>query len=178
MILRIVFLAIIGIATANCHKPPVSETSVPMTGSFSIQLVHPDNNVIVSSPNSNVDLTEYTQVTLIEHDKKEVLWINKRIEIDITDVQEATLKWQKPPYVIPIVFISFTQLGGKKWADFTTRNVKRRAAILVDGVPLIAPVIGAPITGGAAQIMGTLTEGEARRIVDRLNELIASGRPM
>jgi len=131
-----------------------------------------------------VDLQDYRKVVFPKKDKNEVLWINKHIDIDISALEKATLKWQKPfgtesvQKPLPFISISFTQRGRKKWADFTTRNVKRRAAILLDGIPLMAPVIVAPITEGVAQIMGDISTEEAQRIVKRLNELIARNRSM
>ena len=112
------------------------------------------------------------------------------------DLEEARVTVQKPPsreeieYArkyynleispepIPAISISFTSSGSKKWADFTARNVKRRAAIILDGIPLMAPIIQEPITSGKVQIHGNFSKEEIQSIVDRINALISESRSM
>jgi hypothetical protein len=175
----------------------ISTPKHAMAEVFSVHLVHPNNHALVSSLNTDLDLRDYVKVTFPKNkDEAEILWISKKIEIHITDLEEAHLTVQKPPsreeleYArkyynleiapepVPAISISFTSSGSKKWADFTIRNVKRRAAIILDGIPLMAPIIQEPITSGTMQIVGDFSEEEIQSIVDRINALISKNRSM
>lgn len=59
--------------------------------SFSIHLVHPDNDAIVASLKNDSDLTEYMKIGLNQDGKDIVLWAKKQAEIDIGDVEKASL---------------------------------------------------------------------------------------
>ncbi len=65
-------------------------------------------------------------------------------------------------YNEPYVSISFDARGARQFADITTRNVKKRLAIILDGKVQSAPVIQEPITRGEARISGDFTMEEAR----------------
>lgn len=65
-------------------------------------------------------------------------------------------------YNEPYVSIAFDARGARQFADITTRNVKKRLAIILDGNVQSAPVIQEPITGGDARISGDFTMEEAR----------------
>ncbi|NTU70799.1 MAG: protein translocase subunit SecD [Coriobacteriia bacterium] len=54
--------------------------------------------------------------------------------------------------------------GTKTWADFTTANVRKQIAIVLDGVVKSAPVVNEPITGGQTAISGTFTADEAKAL--------------
>lgn len=173
--------------------------------SFSIHLVHPDNDSIGSSPNADIDLRDYEKFTARRDGKDEVLWVSRKVELDISDIDEVNLtfpdqafrredlenlKKKYPsmtpeidkliesidPQPRPTISMSFTPLGSRRLADFTARNVKRRAAIILEGKLLIAPVIIEPITGGTLQMIGDYSKQEAQTIIDRINELIAVKR--
>jgi preprotein translocase subunit SecD len=51
----------------------------------------------------------------------------------------------------------------------TTHNVGRKAAILIDGRMVSAPVIREPILGGSGQVSGHFSAQEARDIALRLS---------
>ena len=63
-----------------------------------------------------------------------------------------------------IVRFSLTPQGATRLAETTRGNVGRRLAILVDGKVVTAPVIRDPINGGAGEISGDFTPGEARAL--------------
>jgi len=65
-------------------------------------------------------------------------------------------------YNEPYVSVSFDARGARQFADITTRNVKKRLAIIMDGNVQSAPVIQEPITGGDARISGDFTMESAR----------------
>src|SRR4030043_1392508 len=62
----------------------------------------------------------------------------------------------------PNVSIKFNSQGAADFDRITTENVRRRLAIVLDGVVHSAPVIQERISGGQAQITGNFTIEEAR----------------
>jgi len=64
-------------------------------------------------------------------------------------------------YNEPYVSVDFNRRGGAEFARITGENVKRRMAIILDGVVRSAPVIQERIGGGKAQITGSYTADEA-----------------
>ena len=63
-----------------------------------------------------------------------------------------------------LVQLQFSDEGGRKFADLTTKNVGRRIAILLDGEVLTAPNVREPITGGSAVITGSRSLEEAHNL--------------
>lgn len=62
----------------------------------------------------------------------------------------------------PYVAIKFNSQGANEFERITGENVKKRLAIVLDGVVHSAPVIQEKISGGQAQITGTFTMDEAK----------------
>ncbi len=60
------------------------------------------------------------------------------------------------------VAIDFDSQGARDFDRITAQNVKKRLAIVLDGIVHSAPVIQERISGGSAQITGTFTMDEAR----------------
>ncbi len=54
--------------------------------------------------------------------------------------------------------------GTKTWAEYTTANVGKQIAIVLDGVVKSAPVVNEPITGGQTAISGSFTPQEAKSL--------------
>lgn len=63
-----------------------------------------------------------------------------------------------------VVSLEFNDVGAKKFADLTARNIGRQIAIALDGKVLTAPVVNEVITGGRAQITGNHTMEEAEQL--------------
>ena len=63
-----------------------------------------------------------------------------------------------------VVALEFSEEGGQKFADLTTKNVGRVIAILLDGEVLTAPNVREPILGGKAEISGQKTLEEAQQL--------------
>ncbi|WP_462331803.1 protein translocase subunit SecD [Schwartzia sp. (in: firmicutes)] len=78
---------------------------------------------------------------------------------DLKDAKEQTDQQNQH-----LVSLDFSDEGGKKFADLTTKNVGRRIAILLDGEVLTAPNVKEPITGGKAVITGQRTLEEAHNL--------------
>jgi protein-export membrane protein SecD len=68
----------------------------------------------------------------------------------------------------PIVTLEFNDEGAAIFEALTKKSVGKRIAIFLDGVPLSAPVVNEPISGGRAQISGNFTPEEARSLARRL----------
>ncbi|MBM4276190.1 MAG: protein translocase subunit SecD, partial [Deltaproteobacteria bacterium] len=64
-------------------------------------------------------------------------------------------------YNEPYVSVDFNRRGAAEFARITGENVKKRMAIILDGVVRSAPVIQERIGGGKAQITGAYTPEEA-----------------
>ncbi|MBI4795407.1 MAG: protein translocase subunit SecD, partial [Deltaproteobacteria bacterium] len=62
---------------------------------------------------------------------------------------------------LPYVSVDFNRRGAAEFPRITGENVKRRMAIILDGVVRSAPVIQERIGGGKAQITGSYTPEEA-----------------
>jgi len=61
-----------------------------------------------------------------------------------------------------LVLVAFNSRGAADFAEVTTKNVKRRLAIVLDGKVQSAPTIQEPITGGEARITGDFSLDEAK----------------
>ena len=79
-----------------------------------------------------------------------------------TDLKDA--KEQPDQQNQHLVSLDFSDEGGKKFAELTTKNVGRRIAILLDGEVLTAPNVKEPITGGKAVITGQRSLEAARNL--------------
>ena len=65
-------------------------------------------------------------------------------------------------YNTPYVSLTFDKQGARIFERITGNNVKKRLAIVLDGVVYSAPVIQERISGGQASITGSFTMSEAR----------------
>ncbi|MFC1775605.1 protein translocase subunit SecD [Patescibacteria group bacterium] len=69
----------------------------------------------------------------------------------------------------PMVTLVFNKEGSDLFAQITKENVGKTLAIYLDGAPITTPVIREEITGGSAQISGSMNPEEAKLLVGRLN---------
>lgn len=69
----------------------------------------------------------------------------------------------------PVVAISFTEEGGKKFAEITKRSVGKPLAIFLDDKIVSAPIVQEEITGGKAVISGNFTLDSAKNLAILLN---------
>ena len=67
------------------------------------------------------------------------------------------------------VGLKFDDEGADLFKEITERNIGKRLAIFLDGVPISAPTVQEAIVGGEAQITGDFSQTEARELVQRLN---------
>lgn len=69
----------------------------------------------------------------------------------------------------PHVSLTFNNIGSRNFGDLTKENVKKRLAILLDGVLVTAPTINEPILSGQAQI--TLGFGSYKNLLKEAEDL-------
>ncbi len=69
----------------------------------------------------------------------------------------------------PIVSLVFDSEGSKLFAKITKENIGKTIAIYLDGASISNPVVQEEITGGRAQISGSMNPEEAKTLVGRLN---------
>ncbi len=69
----------------------------------------------------------------------------------------------------PEVQLQFNGEGKKLFGEMTKRNVGKKVAIYLDGMPISIPVVNEPITDGKAVISGNFAIDEAKTLVQRLN---------
>ena len=78
---------------------------------------------------------------------------------DLKDAKEQTDQSNQN-----LVALEFSDEGGQKFADLTSKSVGKKIAILLDGEVLTAPNVKEPITGGKAVITGSRTLEEAHNL--------------
>jgi preprotein translocase subunit SecD len=92
---------------------------------------------------------------------KDPIVVRRRVAMTGETITDARVQMDSQ-YNEPYVSVAFDSRGARQFADITTRNVKKRLAIILDGKVQSAPVIKEPITGGEASISGDFTMEEAR----------------
>lgn len=90
-------------------------------------------------------------------------WVAPEAVITNADIEGAEAALD-PFSSMPVVDVSFTEVGGKAFGAFTRDNVLGLLAIIIDGAVVSAPRINEPILGGRAVISGNFTMEEAERI--------------
>jgi preprotein translocase subunit SecD len=126
--------------------------------------------------------TEAEQMTLVQkwHDiynpdkevvKKEVLFVQKTVLLDQTDLKSAEVSTNSPTFA-PRIRIVFTNEGAKRLSDVTRQHIGQRLAIIIEGQIYSAPNIATAITAGTAEIADSFNVKEARDLVTKINETL------
>ena len=89
--------------------------------------------------------------------------LKKRTELSGKDVTMARITIDSQSNQ-PAVSLKFNNQGGREFDRLTKENVKKRFAILLEGVVQSAPVIQERISGGTAQITGSFTTADAHNL--------------
>ncbi|HEY6260813.1 MAG TPA: hypothetical protein VIW47_04410 [Nitrospiraceae bacterium] len=97
------------------------------------------------------------------------------MEIDIHDFKVAKTTIPNSPF-LPMVDIALTENGRKKLAELSSRDLKRRVAVFLDGKLLVVPIIIEPLTIGILRISGDFDRAEIQNITDPINVLISEAR--
>jgi preprotein translocase subunit SecD len=80
--------------------------------------------------------------------------------LDGTEISDAT-SGTDPNGAGYVVNLTFKSGGAKTWATYTSANVGKQAAFVLDSQVVSAPVINQAILGGNTQISGTFTQTQA-----------------
>jgi len=97
-----------------------------------------------------------------------ILRLNKQTNLTGADVKKASVTFDNNKGS-PQVSLDFTIKGGKKFAVITKRNVGKPLGIFIDSLPISAPIVQQPITGGSAVITGKFTTEEAKKLAIAIN---------
>lgn len=95
----------------------------------------------------------------------------KRSKIILTaaDVKPSVKAEKDPQGHNTVIALEFTELGKKKFTDFTKQHVGDVLAIIINGSILSAPTVNEPILEGRVVIRGRFTAQEAQKIADQIN---------
>jgi preprotein translocase subunit SecD len=63
-----------------------------------------------------------------------------------------------------VVNVTFKSAGARVWGDYTTANVGKQAAFVLDTEVVSAPRINGPIVGSPTEISGTFSQGQAQQL--------------
>ncbi len=83
-------------------------------------------------------------------------------------IKSAKVEFSQNTYQ-PEVGVQFDSEGSKLFEDLTKKNVGKQLGIYLDGLPISAPTVREPISGGSAVISGKFTIDEAKKLTERLN---------
>jgi SecD/SecF fusion protein len=97
---------------------------------------------------------------LLSEDNERIL-VEEQAEVVGGDLSNAIVNFDQSAFNQPVVSITFTREGAKKFASITGNNVGARLAIVLDGKIKSAPVIRERIPGGEGVIQGRFTPEQA-----------------
>ena len=67
-----------------------------------------------------------------------------------------------------VVSLTFKSQGAQAWGEYTTQNIGKRVAFVLDGDVVSAPEITVPILGGATEISGQFNQERAQELAQVL----------
>lgn len=83
-------------------------------------------------------------------------------------LSKAAVEWANQS-ITPSIGITFTDEGGKIFAELTKTNINKKIGIFLDNQLISAPNVREEITDGSAEISGQFTNAEATELVRNLN---------
>jgi preprotein translocase subunit SecD len=104
--------------------------------------------------------------------RAERLNVQKKVLLDQTALKSAKVTVDKRSGN-PLIEITFTAEGRKRFAEVTRENVGRRLAIVIEGELYSAPTIRTGIPGGRAEVSGSFSEAEARELAAKITEALS-----
>jgi preprotein translocase subunit SecD len=84
------------------------------------------------------------------------------------DLNTADVGFDQQRAGVPEILFTLKDSGAQKFADYTTNNVGKYLAIVLDKKVISSPQIQSPITGGSGRITGKFTLAEANGLVIQL----------
>ncbi|NQX79101.1 MAG: protein translocase subunit SecD [Hyphomicrobiaceae bacterium] len=136
------------------------------TAKLTFHSVHPTQTI--SSTSQQIQ-GEYKSYPLAENlNEVETFYLLKEVPVVRGDQLKDARQGYDQQTNEPIITFTFNQEGARAFAKFTSRNVNRPFAILLDGKILSAPIIREPIMGGSGQISGSFTPKAANELAIQL----------
>lgn len=139
------------------NKVGVAETVVTTEGEKRIRIDIPGKY----DSKSIVDILSKTGELKFLDPNNNVILTGKDVKQATTGVDQQTGQ--------PIVSLELTDEGKKKFADATTKFVNQNIAITMDDEQLTNPVVREPILNGKAQISGSKSIDEAKKLAGVIN---------
>jgi len=113
---------------------------------------------------SSIEIEKYGDIVLSNVDDSEKTYLLKRIPL----LNNSMIKYAQVGYSNAdnsiLINIQLNKQGRKKISDFTSKNIGKRVAIVIDKQVMTAPVIREKITEGKLQITGSFLPQEAKDI--------------
>ncbi len=109
---------------------------------------------------------------LVSKTRQEVVQVQKTILFDHRDLRSAEASIDEDH---PVIAITFTEEGRRRFAECTRQNVGKRLAIILAGRLYCAPRIRDEIPGGKAVITGEFSVQEAGDLAARISRVIDAG---
>lgn len=106
-------------------------------------------------------------MSIVSSVRKEMVNVQKAVLFDQTALKSAKVRTDKG---YPLIVITFTDDGRKRFAEVTRQNIGKRLAIIIQGQLYCAPRIRAEIPGGKAEISGKFSEQEAKNLAAKITE--------
>lgn len=95
------------------------------------------------------------------------LRITKKTGLTGADVKKSQIEFDGQGK--PSVGLEFTAKGAKKFEELTKKNIGKPVGIFIDGFPISIPVVQQVISEGKAQITGSFSLDEARKLSIAIN---------
>jgi len=102
-------------------------------------------------------------------------YIERRTQLGGDTIKDAFVSYDQMTS-LPKISLEFNNEGKKSFGNVTENNVDRRMAIILDDTLYSAPNINEPIYSGRAEISGSFSVTEARRLVNVLKAGALPGR--
>ncbi|MEN2495019.1 MAG: Protein translocase subunit SecD [Hyphomicrobiaceae bacterium hypho_1] len=151
--------------------PGVEDTSslkdlIGKTAKLTFHEVHPTNGILSTFQPARGEYRSYPSAENSSNFYN--FYFLKEIPVLRGDLLKNALQGYDQFTNEPVISFTFNQEGARIFAKFTTQNINRPFAIVLDGKVLSAPVIREPILGGSGQISGGFSSKTANELAIQL----------
>jgi preprotein translocase subunit SecD len=136
---------------------------------FQIRLAVP--GISTAEPMPNAERMVLEQVRADGRAYRELFDVDRKVLLDQKDIKAAKVT-RRGGSAKPIIDVTFTAEGGKRFAEVTRQNIDKRLAIILGGRICSAPVIRTEIPDGKAEITGGFSQKEAEELCRQINNAL------